>query len=104
MTRYLLLRYRLKDGVTPEHFESWVRETDQPAMRGLKRVTRFDTFRMSGLLIGEGEAAQDYAELFEIEDFDGFCAEDLPGDVVQGIMGEFVGMVENPEFAICDAI
>ncbi len=51
---YLLLRYNLKQGVAPEAFEKWVRETDQPVMRSQSRATAFETYRTSGLLIGEG--------------------------------------------------
>lgn len=101
---YLILRYRLKEGVTAEQFEHWVRNTDQPTMRGLSRVAAFDTFRITGLLIGEGAPAQEYVELFEITDLAGFTAQDLPGETVQRIMGEFMGLVENPEFCIAEKI
>lgn len=101
---YLILRYSLKDGVTPDQFESWVRTVDQPAMRGLSRVTAFDTFRITGLLMGEGAPAQTYIEIFEISDLAGFTGEDLPGAVVQGIMGDFSAMVENPEFCIAEKL
>ena len=101
---YLLLRYTLKDGVSPEDFEKWVRETDQPKMRSLQRVTSCNTYKMTGLLMGEGAPAQQYAELFEISDMDGFTGEDMPGELVQSVMGEFMGMVDNPEFAICEAV
>ncbi len=101
---YLLLRYTLKDGVSPEEFEKWVKETDQPKMRSLRRVKSFNTYRMTGLLMGEGEPAQQYAELFEIDDLDGFASEDMPGDLVQSVMGEFMGMVDNPEFSICEEV
>ena len=33
----LILVYSLKDGVTPADFENWVRTTDYPSMRGIKR-------------------------------------------------------------------
>jgi REDY-like protein HapK len=101
---YLLLRYTLKDGVDPTDFERWIRETDQPAMRGLSRVKAFDTFRATGLLMGEGAPSQSYFEIFEIDDLAGFTAEDMPGAVVQAIMGEFMGFVENPEFAVAEKI
>ena len=104
MMSHLILRYRLKEGVSAERFEHWVRDTDQPAMRGLRRVAAFDTFRVTGLLIGQGAPAQDYVELFEITDLAGFTAEDMPGDTVQRIMGEFMGLVENPEFCIAEKL
>jgi hypothetical protein len=100
----LFLSYKLKAGVTPEQYEAWVRATDYPAMRGLRRVSSFITHRTTGLLIGDGQPAADYIEVFDIPDLAGFVAEDMPGGVVQAVMGEFMGLVENPEFAIADAV
>lgn len=101
---FLLLRYTLKDGVSPEDFENWVRETDQPAMRALQRVKSFDTYRATGLLMGEGEPSQSYFEIFEIDDMAGFTSEDMPGSVVQAVMGDFMGFADNPEFTIAERI
>ncbi len=101
---YLLIRYRLKDGVSPEAFENWVRDTDQPTMRSLRRVTRFDTFKATGLLMGEGALSQTYFEIFEIDDLDGFTGEDMPGETVQTIMGQFMGFVDAPEFVIAEKL
>lgn len=101
---YLILRYRLAEGVTPEAFETWVATTDHPAMRGLRRVKRFDTFRVTGLLIGEGAPSSQYFELFEIEDLAGFGSEDMAGATVQAIMGAFMGMVQDAEFNIAEIV
>jgi hypothetical protein len=94
----------LKAGVTEAQFEEWVKTTDQPAMRGLARVKSFDTYKVSGLLMGEGAPAQSYFEIFEIDDLAGFTSEDMPGDVVQSVMGQFMQYVDNPEFAIADKL
>ena len=101
---YLILRYTLKDGVSRDDFEEWVRTFDYPNMRGLKRVKSFHTYRTTALLVGEGQPAFDYFELFEIDDFDGFCAEDMPGETVQAVMGAFMHWVDNPEFNIVERI
>jgi hypothetical protein len=101
---FLILRYQLKPEVSQAEFEEWVRTTDQPAMRSLRRVKAFDTYRVSGLLMGEGNPAQEYFELFEIDDLEGFGAEDMTGELVQSIMGAFMGMVDNPEFNIAERI
>lgn len=101
---YLLLRYNLKDGVSAEEFEKWVKEVDQPTMRGVSRVASFDTWKVTGLLIGEGAPQQSYFEIFEITDLAGFGSEDMAGEVVQGIMGAFMGYVENPEFSIAEKL
>ena len=101
---FLMLRYNLKDGVTPQQFEQWVTNIDQPAMRGLTRVTSFETYRVTGLLMGEGSPSQSYFEIFEISDLAGFTGEDMPGEIVKNVMGEFMGLVENPEFNIAERI
>jgi len=100
----LVLTYTLKSGLTRERFEAWVRETDYPAMRGLKRVSAFTTYRAEALLVGEGKPPVDYVELFTIKDMDGFIAQDMPGATVQRIMGEFFTHVDNPAFMIVSEV
>lgn len=101
---YLMLRYNLKDGVLPSEFEKWVKEVDQPTMRGLRRVVSFDTWKVTGLLMGEGASSQQYFEIFEIDDLEGFGAQDMPGEAVQAIMGAFSAFVDNPEFNIAEKL
>jgi REDY-like protein HapK len=98
----LILRYRLKAGVTPADFEIFVKTVDHPSMRGLKRVQRFDTYRITGMLIGTQSC--DYVEVFEINDFGGFTTEDMAGSTVQGVIGTFMGFVDEPEFMIAEVI
>ncbi|MCR2832590.1 hypothetical protein [Parerythrobacter lacustris] len=100
----VIITYQLAVGVTREAFEEWVRTKDQPAMRSLRRVASFDTYRVTGLLLGEGEPSVRYVELFDIPDLDGFTGEDMPGDVVQGVMGSFMGLVKDPEFLIAEKL
>lgn len=96
----VMLLYRLKPGVTREDFEAWVRTSDYPAMRGLRRVTSFVTHRAERLLLGEGTPSVDYVEVFDIADLDGFVSEDMPSGVVQTIMGAFMGFADAPEFLV----
>ena len=103
-TPNLFLLYTLKDGVSPEDFERWVIETDYPAMRGLSRVQSFRTFRAERLLIGEGAPGVSYIEAFAIPDLEGFVAEDLGGATVQGIMGQFIGLVDAPQFIVASEV
>jgi hypothetical protein len=100
----LILRYRLNDSVTPADFERWVSETDHPVMRGLRRVKRFETYRVIGLLMGAGQPSADYVEIFELDDLPGFTSEDMPGETVQSVMGSFMGFADAPEFLITEAI
>ena len=100
----IILSYKLKPGVTREKFDAWSREVDYPAMRGLSRVNSFIKYSVTGLLMGEGKPSCDYVEVFDVPDLAGFLAEDMGGPVVQKIMGEFMGLVDNPEFLIADEL
>lgn len=103
-TPNLFILYTLKEGVTPEQFEEWVRTTDQPAMRGLARVQSFRTYRAERLLMGEGAPGIAYIEAFAIPDLEGFTAQDMGGETVQKVMGEFMGLVEAPQFIVTSEV
>lgn len=100
----VFLTYKLKPGTAPEDYEAWIRSVDYPGMRGLTRVSSFVTHRVTGLLMGEGTPSVDYIEVFDIPDLAGFAGEDMPGAVVQKIMGEFMGFVDNPEFIVAEPV
>jgi len=100
----LILLYKLKADVTKSDFEKWVREIDYPAMRGLTRVESFNTYAAQSLLMGDGSPSVDYVEIFDIPDLAGFTAEDMPGDTVQSIMGQFMGFADAPQFIICEDV
>lgn len=105
---HVIISYRLAPGVTRDAFEDWVRTKDQPAMRSLTRVASFETYRVTGHLLGEGvgggNAEGRYVELFDITDLAGFTGEDMPGALVQGVMGEFIQFVADPEFLIAEQV
>ena len=100
----VFLTYKLKPGVAREDYENWIRQKDYPTIRGIRRVANMVNHRTTGLLLGEGAPSFDYIEVFDIPDLDGFVAEDMPGGVIQGIMGEFMGYVDSPEFVIAEAV
>jgi len=100
----LIIMYNLKAGVTPADFETWVKTSDQPAMRGLARVADFQTLRAEKLLMGDGKPSVQYIETFSIPDLDGFVAEDMPGATVQGVMGQFMGFADAPQFMVVSEV
>lgn len=100
----IIIKYQLADGVSREQFEEWVTTKDQPVMRGLSRVESFNTYRVTGKLIGEGDPSVTYVEMFDVPDIEGFTGEDMPGEAVQGVMGEFMGLVKDPEFLVAEAV
>jgi hypothetical protein len=103
-TPNLFILYTLKEGVTPEAFETWVRTTDQPAMRSLARVQDFRTYRAERLLMGEGKPGIAYIEAFVIPDLDGFVAEDMGGATVQTVMSDFMGLADAPQFIVVSEV
>jgi len=103
-TPNLFILHTLKEGVTPEAFETWVRTTDQSAMRSLARVKDFRTCRAERLLMGEGTPGIAYIEAFAIPDLDGLVAEDMGGATVQSVMGGFMGLAEAPQFIVVSQV
>ena len=100
----IIILYTLKEGVARTDFHDWVRRVDYPAMRALKSVDRFTTYAAQKRLMGEGTPSVEYIEVFELSDFEGFMAEDLPGEIVQNVMGQFMGFAKTPEFIVCEEI
>ena len=64
----------------------------------------FNTYRVTGLLMGEGAPSVEYVEVFEIDDIAGFTGQDMAGEVVQSIMGQFMGFADAPEFLLAERI
>jgi hypothetical protein len=102
--KQIIISYNLKPEVTPSQFEEWVRTVDKPTIAGLSRVSRFQTFRSEALLMGEGKPSYGYIEIFDITDFAGFTGIDMPGAIVQSVMGAFMGLVDNPQFVIASEV
>jgi hypothetical protein len=94
----------LQPNFTSADFEAWVKAHDHPTMRGLARVKSFETYRITGLLMGEGEPNCSYIEIFDVPDLAGFIGTDMPGETVQTIMGQFVGFVSAPQFLTAEAV
>jgi hypothetical protein len=102
--KQIIILYNLRADVTPEKFEDWVRTVDQPNMLSLARVSRFRTFRTHALLMGSGKPSVQYVEVFDITDLDGFTSEDMQSEIVQMVLGAFMGLVENPELIIASEV
>jgi hypothetical protein len=100
----IILTYKLKAEVNREQFETWQREFDYPSMRGLNRVSSFVNHRVIKPLMGDQPPSVDYIEVFKISDLEGFIQKDMAGSIVQSVMGQFMGYVENPEFLIVEEV
>jgi len=97
---HILILYRLKDGVTREDFEHWLRASSGPTLRGIKRLSDFSIYRAEKRLMDSGAPSVDYIELFDIPDIAGFVAEDIPGEALRKDMEEFRGFAQSPEYLL----
>ena len=100
----IIITYGLRPNVSPADFEAWVKDHDHPIMRGLGRVKRFATYRVTGLLMGEGAPSCSYVEVFEVPDLAGFTGTDMASPTVQSILEQFTGFVTAPEFLVAEEI
>ncbi len=101
----IILTYKLKAGVSPADFETWITTRDYPAMRGLARVASFVTHRTTGMLLDPAAKAPiDYVEMFDVPDLAGFMGEDFGGATVQAVLGEFMGFAEDPQIMVAEAV
>ena len=100
----IILFYKLKLNVTHQQFEDWLRGSDFPAMRALKSVKSFVTYRVEKRAMGTEPPSAHYVEVFDVPDLATFVAEDLAAESTQKIMAEFRTFVENPEYLIAEPV
>ena len=100
----VILKYRLKPGVPTAAFEEWVKTVDQPTLRGIRRVASLEHYRITGLLMGEGEPSAAYVEILDIPDLPGFMGEEMAGATMQSIMAQFSGFADEPEFLVAERL
>lgn len=101
---HILILYKLKDEVTREDFEHWLRTSSAPALRGVKRIKSVQVYRVEKRVMGAGAPSVDYAELFDIPDIAGFVGEDIPSAALRKDMEEFQGFAQSPEYLLATAL
>ena len=97
---HILILYKLKSGVTREDFHHWLKTSNAPALRAIKRLKDFTVYRVEKRLMDAGEPSVDYVELFDIPDMAGFVSKDLPDPAVRKDMEEFRGFAQSPEYLL----
>jgi REDY-like protein HapK len=65
---------KLRDGITGENYESWVRDVDYPTARALKTIKSYVVARTATTLDG-APSPYDYVERVEVTDIDAYRAE-----------------------------
>ncbi len=102
MTRIVVL-FNLKDGVDRSAYEDWARTTDLPTVRELDSVDGFTVHRSTGLLMADGEPPYEYVEIIDVNDMQRF-GEEVGGDVMQKVAGEFQAFADSPLFILSESL
>ncbi len=101
---HILILYKLKDGVTREDFETWLKTSSAPTLRGVKRLKDLTVYRVEKRLMEAGKASIDYMEIFDIPDIAGFVSEDIPSPALRKDMEEFRGFAQSPEYLLASPV
>lgn len=89
----MVVLVRLKEGVSPEEYERWVREDYAPAARGLPSVSDWRNHRVTGLLGSDAAPPYRYIVTLEVEDPEGL-GRDMSSEEMTRLLGELHGYAE----------
>lgn len=99
MSRIIVL-FNLRDGVSPEAYEAWARDTDIPTVRRLGSVKDFSVHRATGLL-GGGKPPYQYAEVIDVADMEALMA-DIAAPPMPENASAFARFAEDPVFIVTE--
>ena len=83
----MIVLVNLKDGVTPEEYESWLQERYVPAILDLASVDEWRGYRVGGLPKSDGEPLYEYVVSVGINDLEQ-VGRDMKNEQVQRLLGE----------------
>ena len=83
----MIVLVNLKDGVTPEEYESWLQERYVPTILDLASVDEWRGYRVGGLPESDGEPSYEYVVSVGINDLEQL-GRDMKNEQVQRLLGE----------------
>lgn len=96
MEKQTLFFNRLKDGVAPEDYESWVRDRDYPTARALPAISRYEILKLAEPIKSDGfEAQADYLEIVTVTSFDEY------DEQLRGMAGRETFVAELRSYVDC---
>jgi len=63
---------KLKAGVDPAAYESWVQQTDYRLAQGIDCIEHYRVHRIVGPVEGDARAVYDYIEVLQVRDIDAY--------------------------------
>ncbi len=70
MTEYVVVMYRLREGVTADDYVRWSQETDQQITPGLEPIRRFQVLSVTETIEGADNGTFDVIEVIEVTSAD----------------------------------
>ena len=83
----MIVLVNLKEGVTPEEYESWLQERYVPAILNLASVDQWRGYRVGGLPKSDGDPPYRYVVSVGINDLEQL-SKDMESELVQLLLGE----------------
>jgi hypothetical protein len=96
MTHRVFFLNRLRPGVDPADYESWIRRIDYPVARNSRAILRYDVTRIEGTLDGAGVPSVNYLEVLEVTSIEEYRAVGATPEFVQ-LLEEWATYVELDE-------
>jgi hypothetical protein len=86
---------KLRNGIAPEDYERWVRDTDYPIARRDPSIHRYEVTRVEGTLSDES-ASVDYLEVLEVTDIEAY-RNAIETPEFKALLGEWSEFIESSE-------
>lgn len=98
----LIVLFNLKPGVSEADYEAFARDLDVPTVKGLRSVSEFQVFRMSGVMGSDGASPYRYVEVIDFSSMDDLGADIGGSPAMVEITAKF-GELADAVFMVGDA-
>jgi hypothetical protein len=95
---------RLRPGVTPEAYESFVRRVDYPAVQRIASIRSYRSNRVVGSPLGEASLPYDFVDVVEVADLPGYLNDLQHHPAVEEVHAQSAAMVEVVHCLTAEAV
>lgn len=99
----MIVLLTLKDGVDPDEYERWARETDGPTVTGFPSVDDWRLYRAERLIGSDAQPGFAYVEVVEVNDVDQL-GRDVAGPQAQEMTRQLARFAHPPTFVLTDRV
>lgn len=99
----LIVLFNLKPGVSEADYEAFARDLDVPTVKGLRSVSDFRVFRMSGVMGTDEASPYRYVEVIDVSSMDDLGVDIGASSAMAEITAKF-GELADAVFMLGDAL